>query len=69
MENNNQQKIKTLIEEPGGLDLLIYNSGYGDPTDELKSEIENTIAKQMAVLLACQLLKHLFSLVKSGQFI
>lgn len=38
--NNNQQKVKQLVDELGGLDLLIYNSGYGDPSKDLNVEIE-----------------------------
>jgi len=45
MKNGNQQNIRQLIEELGGLDLLIYNSGYGDPSKELDWEIENTTVK------------------------
>lgn len=41
MGNNNQQKIQQLIDELGGLDLVIYNSGYGDPSKDLNVEIEN----------------------------
>jgi NADP-dependent 3-hydroxy acid dehydrogenase YdfG len=35
MGNENDQKIHQLIHELEGLDLLIYNSGYGDPSKEL----------------------------------
>lgn len=45
MENENQQKIRQLIHELGGLDLLIYNSGYGDISKELSWEIENATTK------------------------
>lgn len=45
MGNENQEKIHQLIEEIGGLDILIYNSGYGDPSKELNYEIENTTTK------------------------
>ena len=45
MGNQNQKKIQQLIEDIGGLDLLIYNSGYGDPSKELNLEIENTTTK------------------------
>jgi short-subunit dehydrogenase len=45
MGNQNQKKIQQLIEDIGGLDLLIYNSGYGDPSKELNLEIENTTIK------------------------
>jgi len=45
MGNENQQEIQQLINELGGLDLLIYNSGYGDPSRELNFEIENTTIK------------------------
>jgi short-subunit dehydrogenase len=40
MGNENQQKISQLIHELGGLDFLIYNSGYGDPSKELNWEVE-----------------------------
>lgn len=43
--NDNQQKIKQLIDQLGGLDLLIYNSGYGDTSKELKWEIEQATIK------------------------
>ena len=42
---DNQQKIQQLTDELGGLDLLIYSSGYGDPSKELNWEIENTTTK------------------------
>lgn len=45
METNNQERIKLLIDELGGLDLLIYNSGYGDPSKELVWETENRTTK------------------------
>jgi short-subunit dehydrogenase len=45
MESENQEKIRQLIDDLGGLDLLIYNSGYGDPSKELDWEIENTTVK------------------------
>src|SRR5690348_4114054 len=45
MGNENQQKIQQLIDELGGLDLLIYNSGYGEPSHELKWEFEQTTIK------------------------
>jgi short-subunit dehydrogenase len=41
MGNENQANIQKLIAEMCGLDLLIYNSGYGDPSKELSWEIEN----------------------------
>jgi short-subunit dehydrogenase len=45
MEEGSQQKIKKLIEELEGLDLLIYNSGVGDPSTELNWETENITTK------------------------
>jgi short-subunit dehydrogenase len=45
MENGSQQKIEELIEQLGGLDLLIYNSGFGDPSAELNWETENITTK------------------------
>lgn len=40
MENGNKEKIQKLIDDLGGLDLLIYNAGYGHPSKELKWQIE-----------------------------
>jgi len=45
MGNENRQKIQQLIYKLGGLDLLIYNSGYGNPTKELNFEIEDITTK------------------------
>jgi short-subunit dehydrogenase len=36
----NVRKINELIEQLGGLDLLIYNSGFGDPSSELNPDTE-----------------------------
>lgn len=38
--DDNQQQIELLIKKLGGLDLLIYNAGYGDPSFELIPETE-----------------------------
>ena len=45
MESENHEKLRKLIEDLGGLDVLIYNSGYGDPSKELNWEIENRTTK------------------------
>jgi len=45
MGNENVQMIERLIKELGGLDLLIYNSGYGDPSKQLNWEIENATTR------------------------
>jgi short-subunit dehydrogenase len=45
MGNENQGKIRQLIADLGGLDLLIYNSGYGDPSRDLNWEIEDTTTR------------------------
>lgn len=45
MGNENQQKVQQLIDELGGLDILIYNTGYGDVSKELIFETENTTTK------------------------
>jgi short-subunit dehydrogenase len=45
MEKQNQEMIRKLIADLGGLDLLIYNSGYGDPSKELDWDIENRTVK------------------------
>ncbi len=36
----NIESIKNLIQQLGGLDLLIYNSGYGKPSETLEWEID-----------------------------
>ena len=41
MGEENEKMIRELINELSGLDLLIYNSGYGDPSKQLNWEIEN----------------------------
>jgi len=45
MEKENQQKIRQLIEELGGMDILFYNAGYGDISKDLNWEIENATTK------------------------
>lgn len=40
-EPGSQQHIAALIAELGGLDLLIYNAGYGEPLPQLDWETEN----------------------------
>ena len=37
---DNKKQIESLIQKLGGLDLLIYNAGYGDPSLELIPEME-----------------------------
>lgn len=39
-ENNNIEHLESLIKKLGGLDLLIYNSGYGDPSLTLEWELD-----------------------------
>jgi len=41
-KNDNQKHIQQLVNELDGLDLLIYNSGYGDTSLDLNPEIEKT---------------------------
>lgn len=38
--NENVQHIEALINKLGGLDLLIYNSGFGDPSLALEWEVD-----------------------------
>ena len=38
--DDNQQQIKLLIKNLDGLNLLIYNAGFGEPSVELNSETE-----------------------------
>ena len=37
---DNKKQIESLVQKLGGLDLLIYNAGYGDPSLELIPETE-----------------------------
>jgi short-subunit dehydrogenase len=39
-KENNTGHIKSLVRQLGGLDLLVYNSGYGEPSDKLDWEID-----------------------------
>lgn len=39
-EKDNIECIKNLTQQLGGLDLLIYNSGYGEPSEDLNLEID-----------------------------
>ena len=41
LEKDNRMHINDLINQLGGLDLVIYNSGYGNPSSELKWETED----------------------------
>jgi short-subunit dehydrogenase len=45
MGNDNLYHIKSLIEKLGGLDLLIYNAGYGEPSLDLIPENEKIITQ------------------------
>ena len=38
--NDNIAHLQSLVHQIGGLDLLIYNSGFGDPSPELDWEID-----------------------------
>src|SRR5438094_770756 len=40
---NNIACLKTLINEMGGVDIFIYNAGYGEPSESLDPEIEKKI--------------------------
>jgi short-subunit dehydrogenase len=39
--DDNIKCIKNLIQQLGGLDMLVYNSGYGEPSGKLDWEIDN----------------------------
>jgi len=43
--DDSSKHIKGLISELGGLDLLIYNAGYGDPSLHLDPEVEDLTTK------------------------
>ncbi|MDQ3551076.1 MAG: SDR family NAD(P)-dependent oxidoreductase [Bacteroidota bacterium] len=49
MGPDNITSIERLIQEMGGLDLLIYNSGYSDASKELRWETEHTTIKTNVV--------------------
>ncbi len=40
---NNIEYLKTLINEMGGVDIFIYNAGYGEPGETLNPEIEKRV--------------------------
>jgi short-subunit dehydrogenase len=42
-EDNNIKQLKTLIDKMGGIDIFIYNAGYGEPSTTLNPEIERNI--------------------------
>ncbi|MFL5771751.1 MAG: SDR family NAD(P)-dependent oxidoreductase [Flavisolibacter sp.] len=39
-ESDNRSKVESLVRELGGLDLLIYNAGYGEPSRTVDWNIE-----------------------------
>jgi short-subunit dehydrogenase len=41
--NNNIEHLKTLIDEINGVDIFIYNAGYGEPSTTLNPEIERNV--------------------------
>src|SRR4051812_15227388 len=41
--NNNIRYLKTLINEMNGVDIFIYNAGYGEPSTTLNPEIERNV--------------------------
>jgi short-subunit dehydrogenase len=47
--NENIQHIESLVQELGGLDLLIYNAGFGEPSATLDKAIEERTIKTNVV--------------------
>jgi len=45
MGNENVSRLKDLIDEMGGMDILIYNAGVGDVSENLDPEIEDTTTR------------------------
>ena len=41
--DNNVEQLKTLIDEMNGVDIFIYNAGYGEPSTILNPEIEKKV--------------------------
>jgi short-subunit dehydrogenase len=45
MGSQNIEELQSLIQELGGLDLLIYNAGFGEPSESLSKEIDERTIK------------------------
>lgn len=45
MGNDNIPQLETLIQQLGGMDVFIYNSGYGDISERIDPVIDNTTIK------------------------
>ena len=41
--NENIEKLKSLIEKTGGMDILIYSSGVGEPSKKLEWRIDKSV--------------------------
>src|SRR6478736_1884932 len=41
--DDNIEHLKTLIDEMNGIDIFIYNAGYGEPSATLNPEIERKV--------------------------
>jgi short-subunit dehydrogenase len=62
-------ELQELIEYMGGLDLLIYSAGYGEPSDELvqETEIDSTATNVMGFVKAATFAFNYFLKQRHGQ--
>jgi short-subunit dehydrogenase len=60
MEHNNREHLEELVKELGGLDLLIYNAGYGNAGKELDWETER-VTTQTNVLGFAEIVNYAFT--------
>jgi short-subunit dehydrogenase len=66
MGNENLHKVQALIEQLNGIDLLIYNAGFGEPSSELIPESER-ITTQTNVNGFVEIVNYVFNLfVRQG---
>lgn len=45
MDGNNISQLKILIHQLGGMDLLVYNAGVGEPSEQLNEKMEMVTVK------------------------
>ena len=45
MGNENIEQLQSVIQELGGFDLLIYNAGFGEPSESLNRQIDERTIK------------------------
>lgn len=58
--NENISRLKTIISELGGLDIFIYNAGYGEPSKTLDWQIEK-VSNDINVNGFAEMTNHIFN--------